>query len=184
MKTIINAILIVEGKTDIDFLSSFLGCKFYSVNGSAINEKDINFINECVKTNKVIVLTDPDFPGKQIRNKINESCPGVYNAFVRKEVSIKKNKVGVAESTKEEVLNGIKNAVKFEEIKENNKASISITDLYRLKLVGNEESDFLRKKVSENFHIGYCNGKMFLKRLNMLNISLEELEKEVSKYVK
>lgn len=181
MKTKINAILIVEGKTDIDFLSSFLDASIYSVNGSAVEEKDYEFINEALKKHKVIVLTDPDFPGLQIRNKINEHCKGVYNAYVRKEVSIKGSKVGVAESTKEEVLNALKEAIKFND--NNESGSITTADLYELKLLGDENSSYLRKEVSEKLHLGFNNSKSFLKKINLLNISKEEL-KEVIKDVK
>lgn len=55
----------------------------------------------------IIILTDPDFPGMQIRNKILKEIPNAKQAFVRKEVSIKHHKVGVAESTKEEVNNAL-----------------------------------------------------------------------------
>jgi 5S rRNA maturation endonuclease (ribonuclease M5) len=40
----IEDLIVVEGKTDIDFLSSFIDADFYSVNGSAVNEKDIDFL--------------------------------------------------------------------------------------------------------------------------------------------
>lgn len=177
MKTKINAILIVEGKTDIDFLSSFIDAPIYSVNGSAIEDKDFEFINEALKNNKVIVLTDPDFPGLQIRNKINGHCKGVYNAYVRKEVSIKGGKVGVAESTKEEVLNALKEAVKFEET--NSKGSITTADLYELKLLGDDNSSYLRKEVSEKLHLGFSNSKSFLKKVNLLGISKEKLKETI-----
>ena len=42
-------LIVVEGKTDIAFLSSFIDADFYSVNGSAVSEKDIQFIKEYIK---------------------------------------------------------------------------------------------------------------------------------------
>ena len=172
MKTKINALIVVEGKTDIDFLSSFIDSDFYSVNGSSVCEKDYNFINNYLSRGNVIVLTDPDFPGIQIRNKINEHCRGVLNSFVRKEVSIKHNKVGVAESTKEEILSALKNAQKFDEL---NKGNVTSYDLFELGLSGNDDAFKKRKYISEYFHLGFTNSKTFLKRLNMLNISKEEI---------
>lgn len=182
MKTKINSLIVVEGKTDIDFLSSFIDADFYSVNGSAVEEKDYEFINKYLSCGNVIVLTDPDFPGIQIRNKIKEKCPKVQDAFVRKEVSIKKNKVGVAESTKDEILNALKNARNFE-AKSDNKNDITVVDLYELGLTGSKNSFEKRKYLSEYFKIGFNNSKSFLKRINMLKISKKELE-EVLKNAK
>jgi ribonuclease M5 len=179
MKNKVNALIVVEGQSDIDFLSSFLDCEFYKVNGSAINNKDIEFIKKAKEKQQVIILTDPDFPGMQIRAKINEKIPECYNAFVRKEVSIKNHKVGVAESTKTEVLNAIKDC-KFYSQKE--MGTLKTDDLFELGLIGKENSLIIRKKVCEKLGIGYCNGNTMLKRINLLNISKNEI-KEAMKNV-
>lgn len=180
MKTKINALIVVEGKSDIDLLATFIDADFYSVNGSAIEQKDFDFINSYLSRGNVIILTDPDFPGIQIRNKINEHCKGALNSFVRKEFSIKNNKVGVAESSKEEILLALKNAQKFDEL---NKGNLTSFDLYELGITGNDDSFSKRKYLSEYFHLGFTNSKTFLKRLNMLKISKNEIL-EVLKDVK
>lgn len=181
MKNKYNFLIVVEGKTDIDFLSSFIDADFYSVNGSAVSEQDFDFINKCLEVEDVVILTDPDYPGIYIRNKINENCKGVKNAFVRKEVSIKKGKVGVAESTKEEVLDALNNVQGFNS---NKKGNLIISDLYELGLLGGEDSFKKRKYISEKYHLGYVNGKNLLKRLNILGINKEELIKEGEIYDK
>src|SRR5574344_1202534 len=145
MKNKIDALIVVEGQSDIDFLSSFLDCNFYKVNGSSVNENDIIFLKKAKEKQQIIILTDPDFPGIQIRNKINEKIPGCFNAYVRKEVSIKNHKVGVAESSKEEVLKGLENCKTFNTSFE--KGNVVMGDLYELGLVGNERSKILRLKV-------------------------------------
>lgn len=183
MKTIINALIVVEGKTDIDFLSSFIEASFYSVNGSSVSQENYDFINEYLKKGEVIVLTDPDFPGKQIRTKIKEHCNGVSEAFIKKETSIKNNKVGVAEGNKEEILESLKNRLKYRDFDvSRNDNKISLQDLYNLNLVG-ENSKELRSKICDKYHLGHNNTKQFLKKLNLLNISLEEI-KEVIKNAK
>lgn len=169
-----KCLIVVEGKTDIDFLSKFISADFYSVNGSAVSEKDLEFIKQYMKNGDVVVLTDPDFPGTKIRNYLNENITGLDNAYVRKEFSIKKNKVGVAESTKDEVLRALKNKIKFSENK--SEQTISSQDLYELGLIGKSNSSELRKIVSENFHLGFNNAKSLLKKLNMLSIEKEEIE--------
>ena len=48
-------------------------------------------------------------------------------------------------------------------------------DLFDLHLLG-PESKLNREKISLYFHLGYCNGKTFLKRLNLLNLTKKEIE--------
>ena len=68
----IKELIVVEGKSDIDFLSSFLDADFYQVHGSAVNNEDIDFLSKANDSRGIIILTDPDFPGMQIRNKIKD----------------------------------------------------------------------------------------------------------------
>ncbi len=183
MKRKIDALIVVEGKTDIDFLSSFLDANFYSVNGSAISPNDLNFLMKVSKKNKIIVLTDPDYPGMRIRNIINSKITkNIYNAYVRKEFSIKKHKVGVAESTIEEVNKALDNLVEFTS---SNllKSNLTLNDLYELKLVGNENSKKYREILEKKLHIGYSNGKQLLNKLKMLNVDKKEIM-EILKNVK
>ncbi len=183
-KNLNKYLIVVEGKTDIDFLSSFIDSNFYSVNGSAVNNKDINFIkNSYDKGLSIIILTDPDYPGGKIRNYINSSNIPCYNAYVRKEFSIKHGKVGVAESTKNEVLDALNNLKCYENNTEINKENITINDLIKLDLVGKNNSNYLRNKVAEYLHIGHCNSKQFIKRTNMLNMKLDDI-KEALKNVR
>ena len=159
---------------------SFIDSSFYIVNGSAITSKDLEFLKLAAKNKQIIILTDPDFPGMQIRNKINNYVKGCYNAFVKKELSIKNHKVGVAECDKNEILRALKNIKTFEKSGEN---ILNLEDLFELGLSGTVNSKELRTHVSEHYNIGYCNAKQMLFRLNCLNVTKQELE-EVIKNVR
>ena len=173
----IKELIVVEGKSDIDFLSSFLNADFYQVHGSAVNNDDIKFLTKAEKSRGIIILTDPDFPGLQIRHKIKEKIPTAKEAFVRKEVSIKHHKVGVAESTKEEVINALEHVMS--PLKKDNKTLLSNSDLIELGLNGGENSSILRQKLCERLYIGFSNSKNLLLKLNSIDISKDELKKIV-----
>ena len=175
MKTKIDAVIVVEGKSDVAFLSSFIDASFYVVNGSAVSEDDFNYLLKLKENHNLIILTDPDYPGMQIRKKINNKVPDCYNAYIKKDVSIKKNKVGVAESTKEEILHALNNLKLYKKFDEN-KSILTMSDLYDLKLNGGKESKNLRLKLCEYLGIGYSNGKELLNKLNLLSITKEKLE--------
>ena len=168
----INEIIVVEGKSDKQFLETFLNADILTCNGSAIDGFDKNYLIELSKTRGVIILTDPDYPGQRIRNEISSYLPVCKHAFVRKVNSIKRHKVGVAEASKEEVLFALENVVTFDESK---KGSLNETDMMLLKLSG-LDSSANKEKVIKHFNIGHCNSKTLLKRLNLLNVSKETLE--------
>ena len=57
--------------------------------------------------------------------------------------------------------------------------NISMQDLIDLGLMGQDNSSNLRYQIQQKLHLGKGSAKTFLKRINMLNITLEELKKEV-----
>ncbi|MCR5348726.1 MAG: ribonuclease M5 [Bacilli bacterium] len=167
-------VLVVEGAMDQSFLSQFLDCDFIQTNGSEVSRETIEYISEVAKTRDVVLLTDPDSPGERIRSRIAEEVPSCKHAFVRKAHAIKGKKVGVAECDKEEVLRALSHIVpSFAEAK----GTLTFADLAELGIVGGPCSSAKREKVAEAFHVGRCNGKTLLKRLNALNVSEEDLER-------
>ena len=171
----IDAVIVVEGKTDVLFLETFIKpIDFIITNGSEISKQTLSTIKEYSKKYKIVVLTDPDFPGKKIRDIVNENIDNCYNAFVKKEVSIKKNKVGVAESTKEEVLKSLQNLHIFSKNSQNNE--ITLTDLVNWGYLNINQKEF-RDYISNKYNFDIVNTKRFIKRINLLNIPIkEELE--------
>ena len=188
----IDGVIVVEGKSDVAFLSSFITAEFITTNGSEISKDTINYIKKVSETKKVYVLTDPDYPDGEIcvryygvmlgyyndeaatRKVLDENIPNLNHCFIKKECSIKNGKVGVAESTKEEIENALKNAVTTKvEYKEN----ISMNDLVNLGLSGQPDSESKRNKIAKQLSIGHCNAKTFLKRLNYCDINIDDLKK-------
>lgn len=174
-KVQIDGVIVVEGKSDVLFLETFLDpIEFIITNGSEISKSTLNTIKEYSKKYKIIVLTDPDFPGKKIRDTINDNVENCYNAFINKEVSIKKNKVGVAESTKDEVLKSLQNLHIFSKSLQN--STISLRDLTKWGYLGVNQKEF-RDYISKKYNFDIVNTKRFIKRINSLNIPIkEELE--------
>ena len=170
----IDGVIVVEGKSDVAFLSNFIEAEFVTTNGSEIPESTIEYLKEISAKTSIYVLTDPDSPGEKIRAKLNEKISNLKHCFVKKENSIKNGKVGVAESTKEEILDALRNAITTKETKKNN---INMSDLSLLGLTGALDSNEKREKITNKLHLGHCNAKTFLKRLNYCDITINELKK-------
>lgn len=167
-------ILVVEGAMDQAFLSQFLDVDFVQTNGSAVSRETIEYLKEASKTREIVVLTDPDSPGEAIRNRIAQEVPTCKHAWVRKKHAIKGHKVGVAEASKDEVLLALSHVMPS---LESSKGTLTAADLAELGLTGATDSSSLREKVSETFHVGKCNGKTLLARLNALGVSKEQLRR-------
>lgn len=172
----IKEVIVVEGKSDKQFLETFLDADFVICNGSAVDGFSKDYLIELSKTRGVIILTDPDYPGEKIRKEVSSYLKEAKHAFVRKEFSIKNHKVGVAEASKQEVLRALENVVTLSNV---TKGNLTATDMFLLNLSGSNSSKN-KQKVIEHFNLGVCNSKTLLKRLNSLNISKEELEKIIN----
>lgn len=176
MKKVINEIIIVEGKSDKQFLETFLEADILTCNGSAIDGFTKEYLLNLSKHREIIILTDPDYPGQKIRNELENILPSCKHAYIRKKYAIKRHKVGVAEASKEEVLYALENVISFSK---DNKGTLTISDLLNLNLIGANSTNN-KIKVCEYYHLGFCNAKTLLRRLNLLNITKEELEKTLN----
>ena len=175
MKKTLDAILVVEGKTDVAFLSNYIDAEFVITNGSDVPPKTIEYLKEASKNREIIVLTDPDFPGKKIRDTLDKEIPDLKHCFIDKEHAIKHNKVGVAEAEIDVVIEALNHLF----VSKKQEGSLKMSDLSELGLTGNNDSQELRNSVSSELHLGYTNAKTLLKRLNSMNISKEELKRIV-----
>ncbi|MBR3891216.1 MAG: ribonuclease M5 [Bacilli bacterium] len=173
----IKEVIVVEGKSDYTLLKSFLDVEIIITNGSEISKETLELIKKANETRGVIILTDPDYPGMQIRNKINQYTNGCKNAFVEKSKAIRGKKVGIAETRKEDILQALENVVTFTNVAI---GDVTYNDLYELGFVGKADSKQKREKVCSKYHLGWCNGKNFLRRINMFNITIDMI-KEVIK---
>ena len=167
-------VIVVEGKNDRNKIESIFKDAFIIItNGSEINDNVIDTIKTLANTNEVILCLDPDGPGEKIRKKIMENVPTCKNVYADKSKAISKNhkKVGIEHMTTSEIKKLF--SYVYTPTYEGN---ITFEELYDLGLM---ESKVLREKLCMNLHIGYCNAKQLLKRLNMLNININVIKENL-----
>ena len=167
-----KTIIVVEGKHDKNkIISAFPNASVMITNGSAVDDSFLLTLELLSKTNKIILCLDPDGPGNIIRSRIIERIPSCDNVYALKNNAISKNhkKIGIEHMTIDDIKEMFKNVY---HPALNNK--IEYIDLCRLGLMDNKEA---RRKLCGNLHMEYCNAKQLLKRLNMLDIDLEEVKR-------
>lgn len=175
MKYFINKIIVVEGKEDVSYLSSFIEAEYVTTNGYDIKPQELDYLNEASKYKEILVLVDPDKAGRDIEKTLRPRiAKATYlNINISKCVRGKKN--GVAECEQEEIINVLKS-----HFSEKNPQK---TNVLQRKLNKIDFSDKkLREYICEKLHLGICNLKKLFIRLETLQVSEEKLQEIVQEY--
>ena len=172
MRISLNRILVVEGKEDASYLSSYISSEIVVVNGYELSEATISYL----KDKPVILLLDPDSAGESIRNKLNRVLNNVVNVTIDIKKCTKGAKNGVAECDIDEVLDKLSEFCRdFDE----KQADFTTADLYKLGLSNDKE---LRRYVCEKLNLGNCNFKTLNKRLALNDIKLKHICEIIEEY--
>ncbi|WP_018659756.1 ribonuclease M5 [Allofustis seminis] len=171
----IKEIIVVEGVNDTKNLKHFLDVDTIETNGSAISKETIALIKKAQQYRGVIVLTDPDFPGESIRKIIMHHVPDAMHAFIPQSDALPQNKgsVGVEHAGEDAIMHALHHKYQPEWVKDN---KISLSFLRKMHLMDHPHAQKNRDRLSESLHIGHVNAKQLKKRLEMFDISEEQVE--------
>lgn len=172
MKTYINGFLIVEGIHDKAFLSSFIDCEIIYMGGYNVPRGTIEYILQLSQVLQPIILCDPDDAGRIIDKRLQKIIPNAKSVLINKNPLNINKKDGVAESSKQEILNALSEFITNKKPKTGN---IKVSDLYSLGI----NNKAILNVVASKFKLGDCNLKTLVKRLNSLNIKLIEIKNTV-----
>ena len=172
MKISLNRILVVEGKVDASYLSSYIGSEIVVVNGYEVSDATISYL----KDKPVILLLDPDSAGESIRNKLNRVLDNAVNVSIDIKKCSRGAKNGVAECEIAEILDKLS---EFCKVFDEKHADYGTAELYELGLANNKE---LRAYVCNKLNLGNCNFKTFYKRLVLNGIKLSQICEIIEEY--
>ena len=173
-KYYLDGVLVVEGKSDVSYLSSFISALYFTTNGYDISEEKLDFLARVATINRVVVLTDNDNAGEDIENRIKSKINGI---FVRKSRKITRNfskKCGVAESTKEVIVEALSDLL-CEDNGQLKKLNYRLNEIISL----SADPSFIKEKIINDYRLIDGNIKFLQNQLQMLGIKPEEIE---SKY--
>ncbi|WP_440897309.1 ribonuclease M5 [Amphibacillus sp. Q70] len=174
----IKEIIVVEGKDDTAKLKQVFDVDTIETNGSAINQTILDQIQHAQDKRGIIIFTDPDYPGQRIRHIIANAIPDCKHAFLTKDEARGKHDkgIGIEHATPESIKEALVQVYQLEDIKQ---SLISRDDLLEFGLIGGRSAKARREKLSERLRIGYANGKQLLKRLQMFQITPDQLTAEM-----
>lgn len=170
----INEVIVVEGRDDIISVKAAVDAHVIATGGYSYGNKFIKTLKEISKRKDIIILTDPDYAGENIRRDLAKHFPNAKHAYLAQGKALKKGDIGVENATKEDIIEALER-VRPTQVEE--QISFTKKDLLELGLIGSPSSSHKREELGNHLGIGYANGKQFLQRLNTLGVSKEEFIK-------
>lgn len=176
----IKEIIVVEGKDDTVAIKRAVQADTIETNGSALSKETLIKIKHAQQKRGVIVMTDPDYPGRRIRAIIEENVPGVKHAFLEKSKTIAKNGkgLGIEHASDDDIRECLSKVYTLHE--SSFVSTITKEQLIREKFIGHPSSRRRRELLGDYLQIGYTNGKQLEKRLNMFQIDEQTLNEAIA----
>lgn len=169
----IKEIIVVEGKDDITAVKAAVDAEVIATGGFAYGHKFIKTLKRIGEKRGIIILTDPDYAGEQIRRDLSKHIENCKHAFLPQRKALKKGDIGVENATKDDIIKAIEkarpNIVDRNDIFTNE-------DLVDNGLSGGLNSREKRESLGEILGIGYSNSKQLLNRLNSFGVTREEFQ--------
>lgn len=177
----IKEVIVVEGKDDVTAVKAALDAEVITTNGFHYGKGLINTLKNLAKRRGLIIFTDPDYVGEQIRRDLASQIKGCKHAFLPQNKSTKNNDIGIENAKPEDIRQAIEKAKPI-----NVEVEMIYTkeDMIYFGLEGGAGSREKRDKLGHDLGIGYGNAKQFLNKLNNFGITKKEFIKALERIEK
>lgn len=173
----IKEAIVVEGRDDAEVVSRAYDAIIICTHGFGITRETWGLIEKAYEEKGIIVLTDPDFSGEEIRKRVSARFPEAKQAYIPREAAMKGDDIGVENATPDDVITAIESA--HSTLLKEPARMVTVAEFEEAGLTGNPDSARKREHAAAVLGIGYGNGKTFLKKINAFGISAEELNRAV-----
>ena len=163
----------MEGRADEAAVKRAVEAEIIVLSGFGISAETFQRIEVAYRRRGIIILTDPDFAGEKIRNRLSKRYPDAKHAFIAREKATRGEDIGVENADPENIRHALIHA-RCEQSQE--EEIFAFSDLQKLGLVGAGEASRRRDRLGGMLGIGYGNAKTFLKRLNHYGVTPKEVE--------
>lgn len=170
--------VVVEGRDDEAAVLRAVDAAVISTHGWGLPEGNVERIRAAYERTGIIILTDPDFAGENIRRRLSEQFPDAKHAYLaRPEASKRQGErvvdIGV-ENAAPEAIQAALLAARAQVQTGPSAEMVTQADLIALGLAGGSGSTQLREALGKELGIGSCNAKAFARRLAAFGIRREE----------
>lgn len=167
----IREAIIVEGRDDTSAVRRAVSAETIETHGFGIRAETWERIETAYRTRGIIIFTDPDHAGNEIRRRIRERFPDAGEAFLSRPDAEKDGDIGIENASPEAILQALQK-IHFTVIEE--RKEFGHADLARDGLSGCPGSRQRREALGKALGIGYGNAAALLEKLNRCGITREE----------
>ncbi len=194
----ISEIIVVEGRDDTAAIRRSVDAVTIETHGFGIRPETWDLIEKAYESKGIIVFTDPDHAGDQIRRRILERFPDAKEAFLDRSQAEKDGDIGIENASAESIREALRKVHRSaEEISgEAGKTSgaeggaegeeapqrepFTAADLFFWGLDGTPGAAKRRRMLGRQLGVGMATGKTFLQRLNRFGITRQEIERALA----
>ena len=183
----IDQAIVVEGRDDVTAVSEAVDALIIPTHGFGITAETWGVITKAYEEKGLIILTDPDHAGEEIRRKLTEKFPDAIQAYVARSEATAADDIGIENAVPTAIAEALEKALARagkeadRERLEADKVYADMSDLRELGLAGTEGATELRAEAARVLGIGYGNAGAFIKKLKGFGIGLDELKEEIEK---
>ena len=172
----IKGAIVVEGRDDTAAVKRAAEALIIETHGFGIKKETWNIIQKAYENQGIIILTDPDFSGEEIRRKLTARFPDAKQAFLSRKDAMKKDDIGIENAEPEVITEALSKAHCTVRSGDD---LFTEEDIYRAGLTGRPDSRQRRAEVGRLLGIGGGNAKAILSKLNSFSITREEFDETI-----
>ena len=195
----IREIIVVEGRDGTAAIRRAVDAETIETHGFDIREETWTLLEKAWESRGLIVFTDPDTAGVQIRRRIMERFPQAREAFLDQDEATAKGDIGIENASPEAILRALlsargpapsdppdpsdplepsdSGAPVDPAAKKADAPGFTMKDMDRWGLNGTDGARKRRRLLGRKLGIGEAGAATFLRRLNRFGITREEIEK-------
>ena len=167
----IEEIIVVEGEHDRARVLGAVRADVVVTGGARISRATFALLERAQKTRGIIILTDPDHAGEQIRRVLAKRFPDCRHAFLARTAAQGDGDVGVEHAAPADIASAL---ARVRTMAERPREEFTYVDLLRHRLTGERGAALRRAELGARLGIGYANAGEFLRRLNAFRVTREE----------
>lgn len=157
MKKIKEAI-VVEGRDDTIAIKQAVDAMTIETHGFGITKETWGLIEKAYHEMGIIIFTDPDFSGEEIRRKLSAKFPDAKHAYLQRQDAEKNGDIGIENAAPDAICEALEKVhCTIWEYKE----EFTMEDMCAYGLTGIPAASQRRDKLGKALGIGYGNTKSF-----------------------
>lgn len=174
----IDEIIVVEGRDDTQAVKRACECETIETHGFGMADEMWKSLETAYRNKGLIILTDPDHAGQEIRKKIKERFPESKEAFLPRGKAVKGNDIGVENAKPEDIREAL-SKVKTDRLPEENREPVTREMFEVAGLTGSAGSRERREMLADQLGLAYGNAKAMYGKICAFGITAGEFNEAI-----